>query len=78
MRDYGFELEPTVIESISVLDEDFFNGLIQNRESINFNDAKRFNPLIVLRWRQRECLSCNASFDITSEGMMYKCGVCVR
>tara|TARA_B100000029_G_scaffold154225_1_gene149512 strand:+ start:203 stop:436 length:234 start_codon:yes stop_codon:yes gene_type:complete len=77
MRDYGFELEPAVIQSISELEEDFSNGLIQNRECITLESAKEFNPLIVLRWRKRECVSCNTTFDIASEGMMYKCGVCV-
>ena len=77
MRDYGFNLEPAVIQSISKLEQDFSNGLIQNKECITFESAKELNPLIILRWRRRECLSCNAIFDICSEGMMYKCGVCV-
>ena len=78
MRNYGFELEPTVIQSIMRLEEQFFNGLIQNKESIGFEDAKEYDGLIILRWRRRECRLCNSSFDITSEGLLYKCGGCIN
>ena len=78
MRDYGFELEPIVIQSIMKLDELFSNGLIQNTESIGFENAKKYDKLIMLRWRKRECILCNSSFDITSEGLLYKCGECLN
>ena len=63
MRDYGFELEPIVIQSIMKLEESFSNGLIQNTESIGFENAKKYDKLIMLRWRKRECILCNSSFD---------------
>ena len=66
MRDYGFELEPIVIQSIMKLEESFSNGLIQNTESIGFENAKKYDKLIMLRWRKRECILCNSSFILSS------------
>ena len=78
MRDYGWEMEPLVNIAIDKAEYPFHNGLIQNSESISLKAAKDYNSLIVLRWRHRECISCDKSFDITSEGLLYKCGGCLK
>ena len=70
-------MESEVHQSLEKVTFDFSNGLIQNEESISFESAKEYDSLLILRWRKRECKSCNEVFDITMEGMMYNCGVCV-
>ena len=72
------ELEPQVTQSIRQSEMTFENGLIQNTESISFSDAKEYDSLILLRWRHRQCVECVDSFDITSQGFLYKCGVCIE
>ena len=71
------ELEPQVIQSIHQSELPFENGLIQNSESISLSDAKEYDSLILLRWRNRQCVECGESFDITSQGFLYKCVVCI-
>ena len=77
MRHGGWEMETEVHKSLENVPHPFHNGLIQNDESINLQSAKDYDSLIILRWRKRECKSCQESFDIAAEGMMYKCGVCI-
>ncbi len=77
MRDYGWEMETLVNHAIDETEVPFHNGLLQNAESISLSAAQDYNSLILLRWRRRECVSCNQGFDITSEGLLYKCGGCV-
>ena len=78
MRDYGFELEPAVVSAVNQTEYEFHNGFLQNPESISMADAKQYDSLLLLRWRNRECIQCNQSFDITVEGLLYKCGVCAK
>lgn len=73
-----WEMETKVHASIEKVPYSFHNGLIQNEESISFQSAKEYDTLLMLRWRRRECKSCLQCFDITSEGMLYKCGVCIK
>lgn len=73
-----WEMESEIHQSIEKVPCSFYNGLIQNEESISFEAAKDYDSLIILRWRRRECKSCRQVFDITSEGMLYKCGVCIE
>ena len=77
MKYQGWEMESEVHESIKLTGHPFGGGLVQNAESITFQEAKEYNPLIILRWRTRQCVSCAQVFDITSQGLLYKCGVCV-
>ncbi len=75
---YKDELELPVTEAIHHSEVPFENGLLQNDESISLESAKDFNSLIMLRWRYRQCVSCDESFDITSQGFLYKCGGCIE
>ena len=78
MKYQGWEMESAVHESIKHTPYTFSGGLLQNDESITFQVAKEHDSLIILRWRIRQCISCSQRFDITSEGLLYKCGECVR
>jgi len=69
-------MEDAVQEYISTLGFDFHSDLIQNTDPIKFADAQD-KPLVILRWRFRECSLCEESFDIHYEGRFYKCGECV-
>ncbi len=79
MKEFSLELEPKVKSAIDSVDYpyDADEGLIQNEESITLDAAKDFNPLLLLRWKQRECIECHTSFDIALNGLLYKCGECV-
>ena len=77
MRDNGWEMETLVSNAIDATELPFQNGLLQNSESISLSAAQDYDSLILLRWRRRECVSCGQGFDITSEGLLYKCGGCV-
>jgi hypothetical protein len=77
MKDNGWEMETLVSHTIDETEVPFYNGLLQNAESISLSAAQDYNSLILLRWRRRECVSCSQVFDITSEGLLYKCGGCV-
>ncbi len=77
MRDYGWEMETLVNHAIDGTEITFQDGLLQNTESISLSAAQDYNSLILLRWRRRECVSCSRVFDITTEGLLYKCGGCV-
>jgi hypothetical protein len=35
------------------------------------------NPLILFRWKHRVCDLCTNPFDITHDGIFYRCGGCV-
>ncbi len=70
-------MENAVQEYISTLDFDFHSDLIQNSEPISFAEAKQ-TPLVILRWRFRQCSSCQESFDIHYEGRFYQCGSCLN
>ena len=78
MRHDEWVMEREVHQSLEKVSHSFYNGLIQNEESISFEAAKEYDLLIILRWRRRECISCLEAFDITSEGLLYKCGVCIE
>lgn len=76
MKQNGW-IEPQVHKSLEKVSQKFHNGLIQNEESITLQSANDYDALIILRWRIRECKSCQQSFDITVEGLLYKCGGCI-
>ena len=78
MRHDEWVMEREVHQSLEKVSHSFYNGLIQNEESISFESAKDYDALLMLRWRRRECKSCLEAFDITSEGLLYKCGVCIK
>ncbi len=78
MRHDEWVMEREVHQSLEKVSHSFYNGLIQNEESISFESAKDYDALLILRWRRRECKSCLEAFDITSEGLLYKCGVCIE
>jgi hypothetical protein len=69
-------MENAIKEYISTLDFDFDADLIQNTEPITFAEAQE-RPLVILRWRFRECSLCEESFDIHYEGRFYQCGSCL-
>jgi len=69
-------MENAVQEYISTLGFDFDDELIQNTKPITFAEAQQ-HPLVILRWRFRNCSSCDESFDIHQEGRFYKCGGCL-
>tara|TARA_Y100000996_G_scaffold392411_1_gene355160 strand:- start:2476 stop:2724 length:249 start_codon:yes stop_codon:yes gene_type:complete len=75
---HNVELEPPVRQAIHNSEIPFENGLLQNNESISLESAKDYNSLLLLRWRYRQCVSCDQSFDITSQGFLYKCGGCIE
>tara|TARA_B100001996_G_scaffold378376_1_gene362455 strand:- start:4336 stop:4578 length:243 start_codon:yes stop_codon:yes gene_type:complete len=79
MKEFSLELESEVKSAIDSVDFlfDEQEGLIQNQESISLDAAKDFNPLLLLRWKQRECVECGVSFDISVNGLLYRCGECV-
>lgn len=52
------------------------NGLIQNTDAITLKKAKQKNENLILRWKLRVCESCQASFDITNQGLFYECKRC--
>ena len=60
MKEFSLELESEVKSAIDSVDFlfDEQEGLIQNQESISLDAAKDFNPLLLLRWKQRECVEC--------------------
>ena len=76
-RPSWIELEPQVIQSLDHAEWNVENGLLQNDESISLQAARDYDSLILLRWRKRECVECESSFDITTEGMLYRCGGCI-
>jgi hypothetical protein len=75
--EFGREIESAILSAINSVEFSFEQGLIQNEESISLSAAKDYNPLLLLRWKQRECLNCKSSFDISTNGLLYKCGGCV-
>jgi hypothetical protein len=70
-------MENAVLSTLTSLEYQLVGGLLQNDKRITLNDAKLLNPLILFRWKLRECLKCNQRFDITQEGLFYECGGCV-
>ncbi len=69
-------MEQAVLEAINKESHPFDGELLQNEEPKHFNDACQ-TPLIMLRWRIRQCHYCSSSFDITQEGRFYRCGGCI-
>jgi|TARA_R110001606_G_C15264702_1_gene638827 hypothetical protein len=70
-------MENAVLSAITSLNYELVGGLLQNDDRITLDSAAKENPLIVFRWKIRECLNCNKGFDITQEGLFYECGVCL-
>ena len=48
--------------------------LIQNTEPVSLEQAKSQSPAYALRWRYRVCQKTGVTFDITQEGLFYRCG----
>ena len=70
-------MENAVFSTLTSLEYNLVGGLLQNDKRITLDAAKQFNPLILFRWKLRECLNCNQKFDITQEGLFYEWGGCV-
>ena len=79
MKDFSREIEPQVQSAIDVVEYRFDKGegLIQNDESISLEAAQEYNPLLLFRWKIRQCSVCGTSFDISTNGFLYKCGECI-
>ncbi len=79
MRDFSREIEPEIQSAIQLVEYHFDKdeGLIQNDESITFESAQEYNPLLIFRWKLRGCSVCGTSFDISTNGFLYKCGECI-
>mgnify|MGYP001242189050 CR=1 FL=1 len=52
---------------------EFINGLYQNPKSLTLKEAKHTNLRDILLMRYRVCEVCKKSFDITNEGIFYRC-----
>jgi len=79
MRDFSREIEPEIQSAIDLVEWQFDanEGLIQNNESFSLESAKEYNPLLIFRWKLRECSICETTFDISTNGFLYKCGECI-
>ena len=54
-----------------------FDGeVLENPIPITSTKAQE-NPLILFRWKNRVCDICTNAFDITHDGIFYRCGGCV-
>lgn len=51
------------------------DGLIQNNEPMSVDNARKV-VCYALRWRHRQCKSCDNHFDILKQGFLYSCGDC--
>jgi hypothetical protein len=54
------------------------DNMIQNDRAMDLHNALTANKVFVLRWKVRECRLCSRGFDITKEGLYYRCGECLR
>ena len=51
------------------------NGLIQNNAPMSLEKSREV-VCFALRWRTRQCKTCNNQFDILNQGFLYSCGDC--
>ena len=58
MEKFSLEIEPQVQSAIDSVEYHFEDGLIHNEESISLDSAKEYNPLLIFRWKLRECSVC--------------------
>jgi len=77
MEKFSLEIESQVQSAIDSVEYHFEDGLIHNEESISLDSAKEYNPLLIFRWKLRECSVCGTTFDISTNGFLFKCGECV-
>ena len=54
------------------------DNMIQNSLAMDLHNALTANKVFVLRWKLRQCRQCSRGFDITKEGLYYRCGECLR
>ncbi len=55
----------------------FFDGeVLDNPTPITSNEAQQ-TPLIIFRWKNRVCDLCTNAFDISTNGIFYRCGGCL-
>ena len=52
---------------------EFVNGLYENPQPLTLQEAKDTNLRNILHMRYRVCRNCNKKFDITNEGIFYRC-----
>ena len=64
-------MENAVFSTLTSLEYNLVGGLLQNDKRITLDAAKQFNPLILFRWKLRECLNCNQKFDITQDPSLH-------
>ena len=79
MKEFSLEIESKVKSAIDSVEYPFNDedGLIHNNDSISLSSAQEYNPLLLFRWKLRECSMCGITFDISTNGFLYKCGECV-
>jgi len=54
-----------------------FDGeVLDNPTPITSIEAQQ-TPLILFRWKNRVCDICTNAFDISQQGIFYRCGGCV-
>lgn len=54
------------------------DNMIKNDLAVDLHNALSSNKVFVLRWTLRQCRQCSRGFDITKEGLYYRCGECLR
>ena len=52
---------------------EFINGLYENPKPLTLQEAKHTNLRDILLMRYRVCVICKKNFDITNEGIFYRC-----
>jgi hypothetical protein len=56
---------------------DMDNELLENHKPISIDEAKDINRKYIFSWKWRLCEVCLKDFDITEQGLYYRCEECL-
>ena len=69
---------PYITEDIEIKYKvDMDNELLENHKPISIKEAKNINKKYIFSWKWRLCEVCSNDFDITKQGIYYRCEECL-
>ena len=69
---------PYITEDIGLKYEvDMQDGMLKNHKPITLKEAKEINSKYIFSWKWRVCEICIKNFNISEEGLYYRCEECL-